>query len=83
LDDPHLESRGHFVTLEHTELAGRPGLSTDVVYPGAPFIAHGSPWVMNRRPPLLGEHTDAVRAEWDAVADGIADGITARTGGNG
>ncbi len=71
VDDPHLQSRGHFVTLEHPELAehaepAHDGVSSSVTYPGAPFIAHGSPWVMNRRPPLLGEHTDEVLAEWSA-----------------
>jgi len=58
LDDRHLRARGHFVELEHREL-GR-----TVTYPGAPFLAHGSPWVMERRPPLLGEHTDEVLARW-------------------
>jgi crotonobetainyl-CoA:carnitine CoA-transferase CaiB-like acyl-CoA transferase len=58
LDDRHLRARGHFVELEHPEL-GR-----SVTYPGAPFLAHASPWVMHRRPPLLGEHTDEVRARW-------------------
>ena len=62
LEDRHLRARGHFVELEHPEL-GR-----SVTYPGAPFLAHGSPWVMHRRPPLLGEHTDEVRAEWSTVA---------------
>jgi crotonobetainyl-CoA:carnitine CoA-transferase CaiB-like acyl-CoA transferase len=58
LGDEHLRARGHFVELEHPELGRR------VTYPGAPFLAHGSPWVMERRPPLLGEHTEEVRAEW-------------------
>jgi len=58
LDDPHLRARGHFVELEHPEQP------VPVSYPGAPFLAHGSPWVMNRRPPLLGEHTEEVRSEW-------------------
>ena len=57
-DDVHLRARGHFVELEHPEL-GR-----SVTYPGAPFLAHGSPWHMERRPPLLGEHTAEVAAEW-------------------
>jgi crotonobetainyl-CoA:carnitine CoA-transferase CaiB-like acyl-CoA transferase len=61
LGDRHLRARGHFVELEHPEL-GR-----SVTYPGAPFLAHGSPWVMRRRPPLLGEHTDEVRTEWSAT----------------
>jgi crotonobetainyl-CoA:carnitine CoA-transferase CaiB-like acyl-CoA transferase len=58
LDDRHLRARGHFVELDHPEL-GR-----SMVYAGAPFLAHASPWVMARRPPLLGEHTDEVRAQW-------------------
>ena len=60
--DEHLAARGHFVALEHPEL-GR-----SVTYPGAPFLAHGSPWSMHRRPPLLGEHTAEVAAEWSAAA---------------
>jgi crotonobetainyl-CoA:carnitine CoA-transferase CaiB-like acyl-CoA transferase len=58
LADRHLRARGHFVELEHPEL------DRSVTYAGAPFLAHGSPWVMRRRPPLLGEHTAEVRAEW-------------------
>ena len=60
-EDRHLAARGHFVALEHPEL------ERSVTYPGAPFLAHGSPWVLRRRPPLLGEHTNEVRAEWSAA----------------
>jgi crotonobetainyl-CoA:carnitine CoA-transferase CaiB-like acyl-CoA transferase len=60
LDDRHLRARGHFVELDHPEL------ERTVTYAGAPFLAHASPWVMDRRPPLLGEHTQEVRAEWSA-----------------
>jgi crotonobetainyl-CoA:carnitine CoA-transferase CaiB-like acyl-CoA transferase len=62
LEDPQLRARGHFVELEHPEL----GLK--VTYPGAPFVAHGSPWSTTRRPPLVGEHTEEVRAEWRVPA---------------
>lgn len=62
LDDPHLQARGHFVELEHPEI------SRTVTYPGAPFIAHASPWAMKRRPPLLGEHSAEVRSQWSAAA---------------
>jgi crotonobetainyl-CoA:carnitine CoA-transferase CaiB-like acyl-CoA transferase len=58
LDDRHLRARGHFVEVEHPEHELR------APYPGAPFLAPASPWVVRRRPPLLGEHTDEVRAEW-------------------
>jgi crotonobetainyl-CoA:carnitine CoA-transferase CaiB-like acyl-CoA transferase len=63
--DPHLEARGHFVTLLHPEL------SKDVTYPGPPFVAHGSPWIADRRPPLLGEHSDEVRSDWGIADDRI------------
>jgi len=58
LEDRHLRARGHFVELEHPELA------RSVTYPGAPFLAPRSPWVARRRPPLLGEHTDEVGSQW-------------------
>jgi crotonobetainyl-CoA:carnitine CoA-transferase CaiB-like acyl-CoA transferase len=58
LDDRHLRARGHFVEVEHPEH------ELHAPYPGAPFLAPASPWVVRRRPPLLGEHTDEVRAEW-------------------
>jgi crotonobetainyl-CoA:carnitine CoA-transferase CaiB-like acyl-CoA transferase len=58
LDDRHLIARGHFVELVHPEI------DRAVTYPGAPFVAHGSPWVMDRRPPLLGEHTAEIASEW-------------------
>ncbi|MGD0381365.1 MAG: CoA transferase [Acidimicrobiales bacterium] len=62
LADRHLRARGHFVELEHPEV------DRSVTYAGAPFLAHGSPWVMERRPPLLGEHTAEVRAQWTRPA---------------
>ncbi|MGH9028331.1 MAG: CaiB/BaiF CoA transferase family protein, partial [Acidimicrobiales bacterium] len=58
LEDRHLRARGHFVALSHPEV----GRTVD--YPGAPFVANGSPWTMTRRPPLLGEHTQEVLSEW-------------------
>ena len=63
LEDRHLQARGHFVELEHPEVGRR------AVYPGAPFIAHASPWVTRRRPPLLGEHTDEVATQWHAAPE--------------
>jgi len=70
--DSHLKARGHFVALEHEEpdraddgTDGPGGRSRSVVYPGAPFIAHGSPWVTDRPPPRLGEHTAEVKADWN------------------
>ncbi len=57
LHDRHLRARGHFVELE------RPDGDGTTEYCGAPFVAHGSPFAFERRPPRLGEHTDAVAAE--------------------
>ena len=58
LEDRHLRARGHFVDVEHPEHGRR------APYPGAPFIAPASPWVVRRRPPLLGEHDGEVAADW-------------------
>lgn len=53
-EDEQLAVRGYFVEVEHPEL-GR-----TFRYPGAPYVFHGSPWRVYRRPPLLGEHTNEV-----------------------
>jgi benzylsuccinate CoA-transferase BbsE subunit len=50
LDDPHLQDRGFWKTVEHPEL-GR-----SVVYPGEAAIFSDSPWRISRRAPLVGEH---------------------------
>jgi crotonobetainyl-CoA:carnitine CoA-transferase CaiB-like acyl-CoA transferase len=48
--DPHLRERGFFVDVEHPEL-GR-----SLTYPGAPYKFPESPWRINHKAPLLGEH---------------------------
>jgi benzylsuccinate CoA-transferase BbsE subunit len=53
-DDEQLLARGYFVAVEHPEL-GR-----SFRYPGAPALMHGTPWRAYRRPPLLGEHNEAI-----------------------
>lgn len=58
MNDVHFQARGFPVSVHHDDL-GR-----DVVYPGAPFIAHGSPWRITRRAPHLGEHDDEVLGQW-------------------
>lgn len=50
LRDRHFLERGFPVEVHHDDI-GR-----IVVYPGAPFIASGSPWRITRRPPQVGEH---------------------------
>jgi crotonobetainyl-CoA:carnitine CoA-transferase CaiB-like acyl-CoA transferase len=55
--DPHLaEDRGAFTEIEHAEH----GVS--FVYPGRPYLLHGTPWAA-RRAPLLGEHTEQILGE--------------------
>ena len=56
-EDDHFKARGYQVPVSHEEL-GR-----EVVYPGAPYVLHGSPWAISRRAPALGEHTHEVFAE--------------------
>ncbi len=49
-EDAQLKARDFFVEVEHPEL-GR-----SFRYPGAPYLFHGTPWRVYRRPPLVGEH---------------------------
>ena len=64
--DPHFAARGFPVQVEHPEL-GR-----SVTYPGAPYRMTGSPVHISRRPPLVGEHTDEVLAEFGFGKEQIA-----------
>jgi crotonobetainyl-CoA:carnitine CoA-transferase CaiB-like acyl-CoA transferase len=57
MEDRHFKARGFPTEVDHPEL-GR-----SVTYPGAPYVFHGSPWRIQRRAPLLGEHTDAILQE--------------------
>jgi crotonobetainyl-CoA:carnitine CoA-transferase CaiB-like acyl-CoA transferase len=54
VEDPQLNARGFFSTVEHPEL-GRA-----FRYPGGPFFFTATPWRISRRPPLLGEHNQEV-----------------------
>ena len=64
LGDRQLHARGHFVELEHPEL-GRA-----FTYSAAPFLAPASPFRFERRPPLLGEHTDEILRQLRAAGRG-------------
>ena len=66
LDDPHAKQRGFLVEVEHPELR------RSFTYPGAPFIAHDSPWRIRRRAPLVGEDNEAVYAELGLSAADLA-----------
>lgn len=54
VDDEHLIDRGFWVPVAHPELGAT------FKYPGAPFKAHGSPWHLRHRAPLIGEHNPEV-----------------------
>jgi crotonobetainyl-CoA:carnitine CoA-transferase CaiB-like acyl-CoA transferase len=56
-EDEHFQARGFPVEVEHPEL-GR-----TVTYPGAPYRFEKTPWRIQRRAPLLGEHTREVLRE--------------------
>ncbi|MBI3954136.1 MAG: CoA transferase [Chloroflexi bacterium] len=54
--DPHLAARGFLRAVEHPELGGA------LRYPGAPFQLSETPWRVERRAPLPGEHNREVYA---------------------
>ena len=58
--DPHFVARGFPVSVRHPEL------DREVTYPGAFFSDPEGHWRIRRRPPLVGEHTGEVLAEWTA-----------------
>jgi crotonobetainyl-CoA:carnitine CoA-transferase CaiB-like acyl-CoA transferase len=60
---PQYAARGYLIEDEHPEI-GRTRM------PGAPFRMERTPWVQ-RRAPLLGEHTEAVLRELGLAADEI------------
>ncbi len=60
LSDPHIVARGFPVKVAHPEL------DREILYPGAPYIFEKTPVQVDRRAPLLGEHTDEVLTEWKA-----------------
>jgi crotonobetainyl-CoA:carnitine CoA-transferase CaiB-like acyl-CoA transferase len=56
--DPHLEARNMLVAIDRTD-----GVDEPVLVPGNPVKLTAVPEAPDRRPPWLGEHTDAVLAE--------------------
>jgi crotonobetainyl-CoA:carnitine CoA-transferase CaiB-like acyl-CoA transferase len=53
VNSPHLEAREYFVDIDHPEI-GR------AKYPGAPYRLSVTPWRIERRAPLFGEHNEEV-----------------------
>jgi crotonobetainyl-CoA:carnitine CoA-transferase CaiB-like acyl-CoA transferase len=54
VESPQLQARGFFVDVEHPELGAT------IRYPGAPYALSETPWQLRQRPPLLGEHNEAI-----------------------
>ncbi|MBE0481644.1 MAG: CoA transferase [Dehalococcoidia bacterium] len=54
VENPQLIERSFFADLEHPELG------CSLKYPGAPYRLGESPWKLNRRAPLLGEHNEEI-----------------------
>lgn len=50
LENPQLEALGYFVNVEHPELGAT------LKYPGAPYNLSETPWRIQKRAPLIGEH---------------------------
>jgi crotonobetainyl-CoA:carnitine CoA-transferase CaiB-like acyl-CoA transferase len=65
-EDEHFRARGFQVDVEHPELG------QSFRYPGAPYAFEKSPWRIQRRAPLLGEHTAEVLAELGIVESELA-----------
>ena len=63
LDDPHVRATGTFTPMEY------PGAATPVPLMMRAIELSATPLALARRPPTLGEHTDAIMAElgFDAV----------------
>jgi crotonobetainyl-CoA:carnitine CoA-transferase CaiB-like acyl-CoA transferase len=70
--DEHWQARGTFAEVEHPEL-GR-----SLTYAVRKWISTGPGWVTGRRPPLLGEDTEQVKAEL-AAPHGVAATATVTT----
>ena len=68
LEDPHFQARGFPVEVPH------PDLGRSFTYPGAPYRFEETPWRIQRRAPLLGEHTHEVLGELGsgAVEPGVS-----------
>ena len=65
-ESEHLQARAFWAELEH------PALDQPVRLPGAPYQLSESPWAIQRRPPLLGEHTAEVLSELGINQSGLA-----------
>jgi benzylsuccinate CoA-transferase BbsE subunit len=63
VESPHLQAREWLVEVEHPELGAT------ITYPGPPYRLPASPWRIQRRAPLIGEHNDEVYREQLGLGD--------------
>jgi len=54
LENPQLKALGYFVDVEHPELGAT------LKYPGAPYQLSETPWRIQERAPLIGEHNSDI-----------------------
>jgi benzylsuccinate CoA-transferase BbsE subunit len=72
LDDPHMQDRNFWKTVEHPEL-GR-----SFTYPGEAAIYNGSPWRIASRAPLIGEHNKTIFCDELGLSSQELDSLAAR-----
>ena len=54
VEDAQLAARNYWTEVEHPELGGK------IKYPGAPYKFSQTPWHINHRAPLVGEHNTEI-----------------------
>ena len=71
LNDPHFKARGFPTEVEHPELGA------SFIYPGAPYQLPATPWAIQSRAPLLGEHNEQVYLDELGLDAGEVNGLKA------